>query len=323
MSVKDSVRKILEEGRGEFFSGETMAQQLKVTRNTIWKAIQALKEEGYDIESVPNRGYALRQESDALSREEILRYAATPSLSVFQTIDSTNEELKRQLGTGAPHGTLVVANQQTAGKGRRGRPFYSPSDTGVYFSVLLQLGLDFSDSVLVTTAASVAVCRAIEKVCGLSCGIKWVNDVYLNGRKICGILTEGVTDIETGEISSIICGIGINVRTTRFPGDVGDVASSLFPDGEKKGIRSRLVAEAYNELMEICNKLPDHSYMEEYRRRSIVLGKEIRYTDHGDWKNARVYGIDEDGGLMVDTEEGKRTLHSGEITIRVQKQDMP
>ncbi len=258
-----------------------------------------------------------------ITKEGILSWTKIENLYVYDEVDSTNEEVKRLAAKGAGHGTLAVANQQTAGKGRLGRYFYSPDQTGIYMSLLLKLGLNFSESLLVTTAASVAVCRAIEEVCDISCGIKWVNDIYLHNKKICGILTEAVMDPAEGKISGMICGIGINVGRKEFPEEAGKLADSLYHTDEiDANLLNHLTAAVYKHLMELCEKLPDKSYMAEYRERSVVLGKAIRYTDHGVWKNAYVTGINEEGGLELQTEtEGAFTLASGEISVRVREDE--
>ena len=320
MTVKQSVLKVLEEQKGNFISGEQLAVSLGVSRNAVWKSIRQLEEEGYQITSVRNRGYCLAQEADVLSAEGISAHVQPAALYVYDVIDSTNEEAKRLAPGGAPHGTLVAANAQTAGKGRRGRSFYSPSNTGVYFSILFRPKLDISDSILITTAASVAVCRAVSKVCSVECTIKWVNDIYLGEKKICGILTEGVADMESGTISAIICGIGINVRTEDFPAEAGELAASIYAGRVSRGIRNELVAAVYTELMAITEALPDRGFLAEYRSRSNVIGRRIRYTDHGEWREADAVGIDDDGGLVIESDAGERLhLHTGEITVRVQE----
>lgn len=318
MSVKQSVIEFLEENKNCFFSGEHLAKQLGVSRNAVWKAVNKLKEEGYQIEAVTNKGYCLSEQTDILSSGGIKAFVNPPELYVYDSIDSTNDEGKRRAIAGSVNGTLIVANEQTAGKGRRGRAFFSPSDTGVYLSILLKLGLDFSQSVFITTAVSVAVCRAIEKVCKIQCEIKWVNDVYVQGKKVCGILTEAVSDFETGTIDSIIVGIGVNVKTNDFPEDIKQRAASLLKQDYKTGIRNELVAEIYQQVMNVCADLQEKTFMKEYKERSIVIGKNIRYTSNNEWKNAVVLDIDEAGGLVIQSEaEGRKTLNSGEITIRV------
>ena len=322
MTVRQSVLRILEENKGSYVSGEEMAASLGVSRNAVWKAVRQLEADGYEIISVRHRGYCLQQQADVLSEQGIAVYAQPAGLYVYQEIDSTNEEAKRLAAAGAPHGTLVAANAQTAGKGRRGRSFYSPSDTGVYFSIIFRPQLDISDSILITTAASVAVCRAVKDVCGIECGIKWVNDIYIGPHKVCGILTEAVADMETGTISSIICGIGINVRTEAFPEEVGSRAGAIYAGRQAKGIRNELTAAVYTQLMRIYEQLPDRAFLTEYRQRSNVIGKRIRYTDRGIWKEALAVGIDEDGGLVIQSDdEGRLHLHTGEITVRVREDE--
>ncbi|MCR5785450.1 MAG: biotin--[acetyl-CoA-carboxylase] ligase [Eubacterium sp.] len=317
MSAKEEVLKTLEENRGEYFSGQQLADSIGVSRNAVWKAVNYLKEEGYEIESVTNKGYCLKENTDILSAEGILCYASPSEIHVYKEIDSTNEEAKRLITKGAPHGTLIVANRQTAGKGRRGRAFFSPADTGIYLSVVLKPDLELTESVLITTAASVAVSKAIENVYGIRCGIKWVNDVYYNEHKICGILTEATADFETGDMQSLIVGIGVNITTKEFPDEVDKVAGALLSQ-ENPGLRCRLCAEIYSELMKMAESLPNNAFMEEYKKRSIVIGKYIRYTKKDGWLTGKAVGIDDNGGLIVDSDtEGRIVLSSGEISIRV------
>ena len=322
MSVKQELLTLLEEHKGEYISGAGIAQQLGVSRNAVWKAITALKEDGYEITSSKASGYALSTKTDILSDAGIRAYTDVPVLYVFDEIDSTNEEAKRIAIDGAPHGAFVVANHQTKGKGRRGRVFYSPSNTGVYMSLLLRLDLEFSESVLITTAASVAVARAIDRVCGTHCSIKWVNDIYLNDRKICGILSEAVTDMESGRIDSIVVGIGINVSTDskEFPEEFRQRASSIYAGRTSESVRNHLAAAVYEEMMAVADALPDRGFLKEYESRSNVIGRDIRFSVKDGWMDAKAISIDENGGLVVETPDGKRqTLSTGEISIRTRE----
>ena len=222
MSSKSNILQILEKNRGTYVSGEELAQQLQISRSAIWKAISELKKEGYQIISVTNKGYCLSDATDVISAEGIGPYLTNGSqdmIHVFKTVDSTNLVAKKMALEQAPHGTVVLAEEQTAGRGRMGRSFHSPAGSGIYMSFILRPNLTSNDAVLITTAASVAVARAIEEVTHIHTGIKWVNDVYMNGKKICGILTEALTDFESGGIESIILGIGINFSTavSSFP----------------------------------------------------------------------------------------------------------
>ncbi len=249
-------------------------------------------------------------------------FKSTPSkFYFFDEIDSTNEELKRRSFDGAPHGTLAVANRQTAGKGRMGRSFYSPADTGIYMSILLRPEVEFSEGLLITSAASVAVCRAIEKVTDVSCEIKWVNDICINGKKICGILAEAVMSAGDKIPESIVLGIGINVNTADFPEEVRSRAGALV-EGDRTtldtdSLRSAVAAGVYDEVTDIYKDMLSRRFIEEYRRRSNVIGKQIRYGSGNSFQTGTAIDIDNNGGLIVRTEEGSTiTLSTGEISVR-------
>lgn len=324
MSVKTELLSILEANRGRDLSGEEMANKIGVSRTSVWKAVKALREEGYRIDAVNNRGYRLEETSDVLSAEGIRlkldqAYQGIP-IEVYKTVDSTNTQLKRRAIDGGEHGFVLLAEEQTNGKGRLGRSFYSPSGTGIYMSILLRPEFSGSDTVLVTTAAAVAVCRAISGVMGVETQIKWVNDVYFGEKKICGILTEAISDCETGRVGSVIVGIGINYRTEDFPEEIKDRAGSV---GAKSRVPRNCVAAAVvNEFFKIYEHLMEREFMDEYRMRSNVLGKEVRFLEKGVWYTADAVDLDADGGLVVEYGGGegervRRTLHTGEITLRV------
>ncbi|MFQ9792534.1 MAG: biotin--[acetyl-CoA-carboxylase] ligase [Acutalibacteraceae bacterium] len=219
----------------------------------------------------------------------------------------------------APHGTVVLAEEQTAGRGRMGRSFHSPAGSGIYMSFILRPNLTSNDAVLITTAASVAVARAIEEVTHIRTGIKWVNDVYMNGKKICGILTEALTDFESGGIESIILGIGINFSTavSSFPENIQQKVDSLFHEKPAGITRNQIAAAVINHVLCLCNQLQDRSFIAEYKARSIVLGKDIEVIQGTNSEKATAIDIDENGGLMIEKQDGTITsLHSGEISIR-------
>jgi BirA family biotin operon repressor/biotin-[acetyl-CoA-carboxylase] ligase len=319
MSIKYDVLARLGREGGGFVSGQELAKELGVTRSAVWKAITSLRDEGVRIESVTNRGYRLVDSGDVLSAE-LIELALLPqykgiAVSVFDSIDSTNNEAKRRLAGNIASPELIVASCQTAGRGRMGREFYSPAQTGLYMSLALQNRSGFSGAVYTTTAAAVAVVRAIKSLTGIDTGIKWVNDIYLNGHKVCGILTEAVTDFESGAISGLVIGIGINLRTELFPDSVGAVAASI---GELAPGRSELAAAITNELMAIIERLPDRGFLSDYRRCSLVLGKEITFTENGITKTAKAVNIDDFGGLLVKLDNGEETvLSTGEISVRL------
>lgn len=329
MSVKDEVLKTLEINKGESFSGETLAGTLGVSRAAIWKAITALRKEGYPIEAATNKGYALMEDSDLLSEQGIRLYLSESTsslpLHVYKTLDSTNLAAKRLALEGVSHGTVVISNEQTKGRGRLGRDFYSPPSSGIYLTILLKPNFDLSKSVLITTASSVAVCKAIEKVCGVESQIKWVNDVYINGEKICGILTEAITDFETGAIEYIASGIGINchIPETGFPDEIKNKAGAI----QSSFSRNELAAEVINQMMAIYEDIESRNFITEYKKRSMVLGKDIQVVKHyskqpttqtSDAQTAVAIDIDNDGGLIVEYEDGSReVLNTGEISIKI------
>lgn len=323
MSVKNEVKKLLEANREKSLSGQEIANKLGVTRAAVWKAVNALKKEGYGIDAVNNLGYRLTKESDILSAEGIAPALAEPyrnnPVYVYKSLDSTNQEAKRRALEGGEEGLVVLAEEQTAGKGRRGRGFYSPPGCGLYMSVLFRpQKKQAEDIVLVTTAASVAVCRAIRRVLGEEPEIKWVNDVCLRGKKICGILTEAVSDFESGQIGTVVVGIGINYIEPKqgYPDELKDIVGFVCKDASVP--RNTLAAAVLNELFRLYDSLPNRDFIADYRRWSNVIGKEVRFTSGDSWEDAFAVDICEDGGLLVELKGGERkVLHSGEISLRV------
>ncbi len=324
MSVKTEVLKLLEGNRERDLSGQDIAESLGVTRAAVWKAVKSLKEEGYQVDAANNRGYRLTEDSDVLSAEGIRLHLSEKyndrEIHVCKCVDSTNMEVKRRALEGAADGLVILAEEQTAGRGRLGRSFFSPSGTGIYMSILFRPSSEISqDVVMITTAASVAVCRGIRRVLGEEPEIKWVNDVYLHGKKICGILTEAVSDFESGQIDTVVVGIGINYHSPHegFPEELQERAGVVCHT-EKKIPRNELAAAVINELYELYEDLSDKTYMEDYKKWSNVLGKEIRFSSGTDWEYATAVDIDENGGLVIEKKNGGRqVLRTGEITLRV------
>lgn len=324
MSVKTQLLSILEANRGTDLSGEELAVRLGVSRTAVWKAMRSLREQGYQIEAVKNRGYRLQESTDVLSEEGIRLELQEPyrrfPILVHKVVDSTNIEAKRAALEDGVHGLTILAEEQRKGRGRRGREFYSPAQTGIYMSILLKPDLPGTDAILTTTAASVAVCRAIRKVLGMEAKIKWVNDVYIGDRKICGILTEAISDCEVGKIDTVIVGIGINYKTMDFPEELSGRAGCVAADTNIP--RNRLVAAVLNEFWDIYEHLSERKFIDEYRAFSNVIGKEVRFQEKDVWKEGKALDIDSEGGLVVEfqDEDGQTktcVLHTGEITLRV------
>lgn len=232
-------------------------------------------------------------------------------LTVYDVVDSTNNAARLLAKNGAPHGAAVLALCQTAGKGRLGRGFFSPAGAGVYLSVILRPNCSPEQSLALTSAAAVAVCRAIKTVCGLETKIKWVNDIYWGGRKLCGILAESV--LGNAGIDYVVLGVGVNVLRAAFPPELSDVAVSLEEAGARLVDQNRLAAAILNEL----GRCENMDFLDEYRARSCVLGRQVRVIQGTRSYEAEAVDLDQRGHLRVVTAEGETImLSSGEISLR-------
>ncbi|MEN8076376.1 biotin--[acetyl-CoA-carboxylase] ligase [Clostridioides difficile] len=323
MLIKGKVLRILEENKGKNISGEEIAKSLNISRTSIWKAINSLRNEGYIINAITNKGYSLSTNTDFISKEGISLYLNNEysNIEVFthKLVSSTNDVAKSLALDGANHGTVIISEEQSAGKGRLGRVFYSPANTGIYMSIILRPKLTAMDSVLITTSASVAICNAIQKVTGIECEIKWINDIYLNGKKIGGILTEASTNFENGTIDYLILGIGINFNSPKdnFPEDIKNIATSLFNNNNDTINRNMLCAEIINNILNMIPKLKNYDFISEYKKRSIILNNEIMYISAGVSSTGKAIDINNDGSLVVKDNDGSiKILNSGEVTIR-------
>ncbi|MCI6004974.1 MAG: biotin--[acetyl-CoA-carboxylase] ligase [Blautia sp.] len=325
MTVKSRLLELLEQHKGETLSGEALAGELHCTRAAVWKAVKSLREEGYAIEAGPNKGYMLPRDSNRLSVEAIRLYLKRPDvyLKLYKETGSTNQMAKQAAISGeAGHGAFVIAQQQTAGRGRRGRSFYSPEDAGLYLSVVLEpKGETLQESLLLTTAAATAVYKAVKKVCRISLDIKWVNDLYFHGQKVCGILTEAVTDFESGNIEFAVVGIGLNLYPVSggYPEALQGIAGALYPDqASASGTdRNYLTAEIVNCLLEETSHL---RLSPEYVEHNIIPGKEIEIMDGSRNCHARALDICPDGRLRVEEEDGTISVLSfGEVSVSVKQ----
>lgn len=327
MSTKQKVLDILEKSRGSSFSGQEIAEQLQVSRTAIWKAMKTLKEEGHQIESTPQTGYKLLEQSDVLNADSIQRLMdgslSNLDLYTFSTIDSTNNEAKKKLNENLKKDMLILSEEQTEGKGRLGRVFISPANTGLYMSLILHDVPPQKNATLITTVAAVAACRAIEKLTNKNPQIKWVNDLFLEGKKVCGILTEGIINMETQTIGSIILGIGINmtVSKSKIPTDLYHTIGGLFDSVDEPTItRNQLAAQIINEFYPLYAEMETKEYLEEYRERCFVLEQEITFRRNNEDLEGKAVAIDDEGGLVVERKEGNSlTLSYGEISIKMKK----
>lgn len=313
MGTKETVLMRLRQTTDRSVSGQELAKELGISRTAVWKAIQGLQREGYRIAAGQNRGYRLEGMPDSLSQEAMEAQLAGVDVCILQAVDSTNTEAKRRIVAGLRTPLLLAAEEQTAGRGRQGKSFFSPAGSGLYLTLVVHPDAPILEAVSVTTRASVAVCRAIRRLTAAKPEIKWVNDLYLDGKKLCGILVEAISDFETGITKSLLIGVGVNVTTAAFP--VGVDAASL----EGTGIsRNDLAAAIAQELLLELSDLHDSSYLKEYRAWSMVLGKEITYWQSGIAHDGQAVDIDGSGGLVVaDAHGARKTLQSGEITVRL------
>jgi len=328
MRIKDKVLLILEENKGSCISGEALAKELDVSRAAIWKAVKSLQEQGHNITAGTNKGYCLGADSDILTEQGIKSYLATsvvetefvPDVIVYDTIESTNRTARQMAFDGATHGTSVVANHQTQGRGRLGRSFYSPAQSGIYLSIVLKPNTNAAQATLLTTMAATAVSEAIDKVCDVETEIKWVNDIYLDGKKICGILTEAVTNFESGQIESVILGIGINCAppSSGVPEELKDIMG--FIPRNNNFSRNQLTAKVICRVLERFKTFETADFLEVYRKRSMLIGCEINVFKSGltgEATPAMAVDIDSVAGLIVEYIDGTReTLTSGEVSVR-------
>jgi BirA family biotin operon repressor/biotin-[acetyl-CoA-carboxylase] ligase len=311
---------LLEQKKGQTISGEAIARELQCTRAAVWKAVKSLREAGYDIQAGPNKGYMLSVNSNHLSAEGLRLFLQHPDvyLQVYKETGSTNQNAKEAaVGGLAGHGSFVIAEGQTAGRGRRGRTFFSPEGSGMYLSVILQPEGTLQESLLLTTAAATAVYKAVLRVCGISLDIKWVNDLYYRGRKVCGILTEAITDFESGEIQYAVVGIGLNLckQDGGFPEELQEIAGVLYEDTASAASlnRNQLAAEIVNCLLE---EAKNRTLSPEYIEHNIVPGKQIRITNGQQSRQALALSICPDGRLEVREEDGSISrLTFGEVSV--------
>ena len=325
MTVKEQILEYFETHRGQYLSGGELAAALGVSRSAVWKAVRQLESEGFRFAKVTGKGYCLCEDSDGLTEQSVRRCLGEAGggldIRVLASVTSTNTLLKEMAASGAPEGTVLVACRQTAGRGRMERAFFSPSDTGLYLSLLLRPQIRAQEALFITTAAAVAVAQTVEELAGKPAGIKWVNDVFMNGRKVCGILTEASLDMESGSLEYAVCGIGVNLRPPEggFPEAIQDVAGAVFPDGKlPPDARSRLAAGILRRLISFYRALPAHPFFEEYVRRSVVVGQDILVLRGGEGLPARALAIDGDAGLHVRYGDGREeVLTSGEVSIRI------
>ncbi len=328
MSTKLQLLEIFQSRTSEYISGQELANALGVTRNSVWKAIKRLQEDGYKIEAKSSVGYRLIETADVLSAACIKdKLDVNCKVHVLDKIDSTNNYAKTLDFSGIPN--IIIAEEQTKGRGRLGRSFHSPSAKGIYMTISFEPNFGLDKAMLITALSAVAVCKSFEEVVGIGPKIKWVNDIYLQGKKVSGILTEAESNFETGAISRINVGIGINCFEQNFPDEIKDKAAYIG-EGTKEYSRNDLIAAIVNSFFDLIENFNRQKLLRDYKSRSMILGLPIRIygtsqsalpENGGRGVKARAIDIDENGGLVVEYLEGvmsrqMETITSGEVTIR-------
>ena len=320
--TRDLVLSILKTRKG-YVSGELISKELGLTRAAVNLAVKALRKDGYVILSSTKLGYMLKSAPDRLTSGELLAILGPErmhTVSVFDTVHSTNRVLSELAYDDPTDGLVVIADTQTGGRGRFGRSYYSPDGCGIYLSCLLRPETPPASSIPITAWTAVAAARAVETVCGVQPGIKWVNDLFLGGKKFGGVLTEMSIEGESGRIRQIITGIGINVNNSpdSFPDDLKNTATSLFAETGNKFSRAELACEVIRELDLLRRSWPDgqDAYLREYRARNITTGHTIFLMD-GSGRTASAESIGDDFSLNIRYPDGSAdNLTSGEISIR-------
>lgn len=320
--MKTELLKILRES-GDYVSGQQLCEHFGVSRTAVWKVIRQLKEEGYEIEAVKNRGYHIREVPDVMTAEEVKSRLHTKWMAqnclYLDTVDSTNNYAKRIAEEGAADGTLVLADEQTGGKGRRGRSWETPKGTNIAMTLLLRPKIRPEHASRLTLLTAMAVAQGIRKVTGLDAGIKWPNDVVVHGKKVCGILTEMSTEVDY--INYVVIGTGINVNQKNFPEELRHIAGSLSVELGQKISRAELTAnimEALERIYETFLETEDLSKLyEEYNRICVNRGHLIRVLEPGNEYNGTTDGINENGELVVRKENGETVcVYAGEVSVR-------
>lgn len=320
MNVKSELLSRLAKAEGKYISGSELAAELGVSRNAVWKAVKALEDEGFVIESVTAKGYRLSQSSNRISAELISAANSAEKLGckmvILDETDSTNNAAKELAAQGAVHGTVVTADRQTSGKGRMGRKFVSPPGMGLYMSVVIRPEFSTLFAPLITSAAAVAAAEAVEKLCGSDVQVKWVNDLYLNGRKICGILTEASLGLEANSLDYAVIGIGINVRHYDFGDELRERVTSIEDETGILVDRNILCAEVLARLEYHLGQIESRGHLDEYRRRELLTGNRITANVGLEKIEGIALETDDNANLVVRLDDGSvRCLSSGEAEL--------
>lgn len=319
--MKAEILTILKETDG-YVSGQELCEKFGVSRTAVWKAMNQLKKEGYEIESVQNKGYHLTKTPDILSKNELVSIRKTKwvgnEIYYYDVTDSTNTQAKSLGEKEAPDGTLVVADKQENGRGRRGRSFESPAGTGIFMTLLLKPEIEPGNASMLTLVTAMAVAKGIQKIADLQVQIKWPNDIVIHGKKVCGILTEMSAQMDY--VNYIVIGVGINVHNEEFPEEIKDIATSIYLESGKHINRAMLIETIWEEFeyyYDLYIETQDLSkIVKEYDSYLVNRNEKVRVLDPKEPYEGKAMGITERGELIVDTWEARRLVSAGEVSVR-------
>ncbi|MCR2032801.1 biotin--[acetyl-CoA-carboxylase] ligase [Anaerofustis stercorihominis] len=321
---KNNILEILKENSGKVISGGYIALRLNISRNAVWKNINILKEEGYNIVSVKNKGYMLDSNISYLNRKEIEKGLNTKFIGniieIVEETDSTINYLKNLKEEEKTEGRVIIANSQTSGKGRRGRPFFSPKDSSMYLSLLLKPKLPIEEVNIITIICGLSVVEALKNAAGIDCDIKWVNDIYKDGLKLCGILTEGIISFESGSMENVVLGVGININrpeNEEVPEEFKDIIGFVQDFTGKALNRNKIISEFLNVFESKYLNFDKNSLYKEYKEKMLYINEDITYIQGNEKIKATLLDLNKDFSIKIKTSDGEiKNFNSGEISIR-------
>jgi len=330
-STKEKVLYLLKNNSNRYVSGQEIAEEIFVTRAAVWKAIKTLQSDGYCIEAITNRGYRLVEEDISIDSDSILtilndKYSFPNDfeLLIYDEVDSTNNVAKKYAEENPGRKAVIISTSQTKGRGRRGREFFSPKGTGIYISFVLYPSESIEKATGITCRTATAVCRAIEETTGIAASIKWVNDIFVQDKKVAGILTEAVTSIEDYSLSYVIVGIGINVYEPPegFPKDIKKIAGALQDNRNSKDLLNELSASLIYHIIKNQSADKYMECLEDYKQRLFLTGNYVKIMQYNNSQTkasndyAYVLGIDDEYHLHVRYDDGREDyLSTGEVSV--------
>ncbi len=316
--MKSEILRHLRESEGHV-SGQELCDRFQVSRTAIWKVMKQLEEEGYEIEAVRNKGYRLVSSSDVLNKATLESLLPEREIVYFESVDSTNVQAKILAEQGGRHGSLVVGNQQLGGKGRRGRVWESPKDVGIFMSILLRPNFEPKVAPMLTLVMAYAIGKVLKEKQGFDVEIKWPNDIIVNKKKVCGILTEMSAEIDF--INYVVIGTGINCNNDSFIDEIAKIATSLKIEKGQVTNRASLIAGIIEEFEvqyeEFCKTNSLEHLKNAYNELLVNRGKVVKVMEHNNPYEGEAIGINDEGELLVKVESGEvKNIYAGEVSIR-------